>query len=359
MYHKKKKIILLTIIILILINISFLTFAEEKLIVDLNTAIEKIIENDLDYKITTANYEKTRLEHEKRKANYLLQQSRYNELEMESSINSAENTYKNEKEQLINSIISEYTDLYLAALDLEIKNINFELAETRLQKAEAQYEIGDIGSIALLDQENSFKDIQFSLQTASDELQHKMKEFAGKLGLNGKMLELVELSYSNEWQVKEEEVIAAILENSFQLYSRGVQLSLAEIDLERAELTAAELDRKIKEKSLEIARLELEKTRDELKESARQSYYQYKQAVKKVDLNRERMRSAEEKYRLREEQYSLGLITKVEVLEYKVSMLQAKYNYLSAVANYYLTERTLKWEMGLETEVLLDENTDK
>ena len=218
MYHKKKKIILLTIIILILINISFLTFAEEKLIVDLNTAIEKIIENDLDYKITTANYEKTRLEHEKRKANYLLQQSRYNELEMESSINSAENTYKNEKEQLINSIISEYTDLYLAALDLEIKNINFELAETRLQEAEAQYEIGDIGSIALLDQENSFKDIQFSLQTASDELQYKMKEFAGKLGLNGKMLELVELSYSNEWQVKEEEVIAAILENSFQLY---------------------------------------------------------------------------------------------------------------------------------------------
>lgn len=358
-HNKKEKAILLTIVILTLIIISFLTFAEETLIVDLNTVIEKIIENDLDYKITTANYEKARLEHEKRKANYLLQQSRYNELEMESSINSAENTYKNAKEQLINSIISEYTDLYLAALDLEIKNINFELAETRLQEAEAQYQIGDIGSIALLDQENSFKDIQFSLQTASDEFQQKMKEFAGKLALNGKKIELVELSYSNEWQVKEEEVIAAILENSFQLYSRGVQLSLAEIDLERAELTAAELDRKIKEKSLEIARLELEKTRDELKESARQSYYQYKQAVKKVDLNRERMRSAEEKYRLREEQYSLGLITKVEVLEYKVSMLQAKYNYLSAVANYYLTERTLKWEMGLETEVLLDENTDK
>lgn len=357
MYNVRKITIVITIFILT--NISFLTYAQENVVVDLNTAIKKIVENDLDYKIATANHEKTRLEYEKRKANYLFQQSRYNELEIESSINSAENTYRNAKEQLINSIITEYTDLYLAALELEIKKINFQLAEIRLQEAEAQYEIGDIGSIALLDQENSYNDILFNLEEARDDFQQNMKEFASKLSLDGKKIEFVDLSYSNEWQVIEEEVVEAVLENSFQLYSREIQLTLAEIDLERAEVTAAELDKKIKEKSVEIARFELEKTRDELVENARQAYYQYKQAVKRIGLNKERLRSAEEKYRLREEQFNVGLITRIEVLEYKASMLQAKYNYLSAVGNYYLTERNLKKDMGLKTEVFINENTDK
>lgn len=107
------------------------------------------------------------------------------------------------------------------------------------------------------------------------------------------------LAYIEEWEISEEEVMEIALENSTELELAQARLLLAEIDLERAELSAAELDRKIKEKSLDTARLELEKSREELLDKIRQSYYQFKQAVKRIRLSEERLKGAEERYRLR------------------------------------------------------------
>lgn len=342
------------VLIIIFISMSFSIIAGEIISVDLNTAVNNALENDLDFKIATINFEKAELEYEKKKANYLLQQSRYNELEMESSYNSAKNIYRNSKNQLINSVITGYTGLWLADLDLQIKNINFQLEEIRLEEAEAQYQIGDIGSIDLLDRENSYKDAQFNLEIANDDYQQDIKEFAIKLNLEGKELELASISYSENWQMSEEELINAILENSFDLRSKKDQITLAEIDLERACVSSPELDRKAIKKNLEIAKLELEKNREELIKDTQQSFYQFKRAVKRIELNEERLKGAEEKYKLREEQYMAGLITRIEVLEYEASMLQARYNYLSAVADYYLQKQILRQNMGLGAEVLLD-----
>ncbi|MDI9479173.1 MAG: TolC family protein [Halanaerobiales bacterium] len=344
-----------TVLLLLLLSFSWSLAAGERVLVDLDTAILAALENDLSFRIAVINYEKNRLEQEKREANYLLQVSRYNELEMEISRISMENSYRNAVNSLINSVIKEYADLWLAGLDLEIKEKSFALEEMRWQEALKQYEIGDLGSISLLEQENSYNNAAFNLEIARDDYWQRKKEFSRKLPTVEGELELAGLAYIEEWEISEEEVMEIALENSTELELAQARLLLAEIDLERAELSAAELDRKIKEKSLDTARLELEKSREELLDKIRQSYYQFKQAVKRIRLSEERLKGAEERYRLREQQYAAGLITRMEVLEYELNLLQARYNYYTAIAGYYQAENNLRQNLNLQTGVFLNE----
>jgi len=330
----------------------------EAINLDLRSAVNRALENNLDFQIASIELDKSRLEYQKKKANFLLQQSLYSDLEAEISLSSAENTYQNTNNQIIKSTIGQYSGLWLSDLDLEIKNKSVELEKIRLQEAQAQYEIGDIGSINLLEQENAYKDAQFSLETASDDYQQDIKEFIIDLNLGDTEFILSELGYTESWQINENEAINTALENSVTLVLKKKQVELAEIDLERAEVSAAELDKKIKEKLAETTRLQEKKSREEIVYNVQQTYYQFKQAVKRIDLTRERLTGAEEKYRLREEQFKAGLITRFEVLEYEINMLQTRYNYLSAIADYYLKEQTLRENMGLKSGVLLDGTTE-
>ncbi len=355
---RNKKILRVSLFMFLLISISWSVFAAEVVNIDLKTAINTVLKSDLDYEIATITYDKARLDYEKKKASYLLQQSRYNELEMESSLDSAEYTYQNTKFQLVNNIISEYSKLWLSNLDLEIKNKNMELETLRLEESKAQYEIGDIGSIDLLDQENSYKDAQYNLENARDDYRYSIKEFKTDLQLgDAEEVELARLKYTKDWQITENEAVDIAMKNSVEIRQKRDQLELAQIDLERAGVSAAELDKQIKAKNVQIAELELEKERKKVERSTQEAHYQFRQSIKKIALNAERLTGAEEKFNLRKEQYEVGLITSIEVLEYEINKLQARYNYLSVIADYYQKEQALRQQMGLGAGVFSNENT--
>ncbi|HQD04123.1 MAG TPA: TolC family protein [Halanaerobiales bacterium] len=331
-----------TVLVLILLTFSWSLWAGEKFVLDLDTALSMALANDLNFRIATINYERSKLEQEKREANYLLQASRYNELEMEMSRISLENNYRNTVNNLVSRIINEYSSLWLAGLDLEIKEKSFLLEELRLEEARKQYEIGDIGSISLLDQENSYNNAEFNLAIARDDYQQRIKEFSRQLDPLEGELELAGLTYREKWPLSEAEALEIALANSTELELARLELVLAEIDQERAGISAAELDKKIKEKALEVARLELEKRKEEFLGKVRDAYYQYQQAHKRIQLNEERLQGAEERYRIREKQYAAGLISKIEVMEYELNLLQARYNYYSSIANLYQAEEGLR-----------------
>lgn len=268
-----------TVLLLLLLSFSWSLAAGERVLVDLDTAILAALENDLSFRIAVINYEKNRLEQEKREANYLLQASRYNELEMEMSRISLENNYRN--------------------------TVN-------------------------------------NLAIARDDYQQRIKEFSRQLDPLEGELELAGLTYREKWPLSEAEALEIALANSTELELARLELVLAEIDQERAGISAAELDKKIKEKALEVARLELEKRKEEFLDKVRDAYYQYQQAHKRIQLNEERLQGAEERYRIREKQYAAGLISKIEVMEYELNLLQARYNYYSSIANLYQAEEGLR-----------------
>ncbi len=354
----RRNFLMIFLLMIMLVGLSLSVVAADTIQLDLKTAVNLALENNLDFQIAKLQLDKSRLEYKKQKASNLLRPSHYNELQAETGLNSAENTYQNTRNQVINNTISQYNNLWLADLDLKIKNKNVELEKMRLEEAQAQYEIGDIGSVDLLDQENAYKDAQFNLENARDEYQQSVKEFISNLAKKNGELKLADLTYEESWQVTEEEAIETALNNSVAMRLTGEKLELARIDLERAGVSAAELDKKIKGKAVAIAELEQEQTREDLITSTQQSYYQFKQAAKKISLTGERLTGAEEKYKLRKEQFGAGLITRIEVLEYEVNMLQARYNHLVAIADYYLKEQALRQKMGLKSGVLVDETTE-
>lgn len=233
------------------------------------------------------------------------------------------------------------------------------LEELMLEEAKAQYEIGDIGAVELLEQENSYKDTQFSLETAGDDYQQKLKEFKTLLGTEELESSLAALEQPSLWKITEKEAVETAIDSSINLQLQEDRLELTEIDLKRANVSASTLDLKIAKVSRDAAEVKLKQTREDIFNSIQKTYYQFKQAVKRMNLQEKRLTEAGEKYELRQKQYDAGLITKKEVLQYEINLLQAKHDYRSAIAGYSLKEQSLRQAMNLETWVFTHEKPDE
>lgn len=342
-------------LIILVMSVSLPVVSAEVKNLDLESAINIAKEQNLELKLATLNLEKAKLEYQKKKANNLLNQSRYSELQAEYNLNVAENTYQNTINTVINNTIQQYTKLWLYNLDLEVKEKKVEVEKFLLEEAKAQYEIGDIGSVDLLEQENTYKDAEFALETARDDYQQNLREFKTTLGLTETEPVLADLKHPEVWQITEKEAINAALENSIELQLKGEELELARIDLERTKVSSAELDKELKKIALELSQVDKEKTKEDIINSVQEAYYQFKQAVKNMGLKKERLTEAQEKYRLVQKQYEIGLLTITDVLQYEINMLQAEYEYKNAIASYYLEEQSLRQTIGLQSEVFANE----
>lgn len=350
----KKLLITLTMCVLLLGMMGSAVLAEaDKL--ELEEAIDMVLAQNLELKLEKLNLEKAELQYQKKKASNLLEQSKYSELEAEHSLASAENTYQNVFDNLVSKTIQQYTDIRLSVLNLEIMEKRVKLEELMLEEAKAQYEIGDIGTIELLEQENSCKDTEFNLETAGDDYQQKLKEFKTLLGMDELNSSLAEFNQPSIWEVTEKEAVETAVDKSINLQLQKDQLQLAEIDLKRARVSASALDIEIAELSKDAAEVRLKQTREDIINSVEKTYYQFKQAVKKMNLQEERLTEAQEKYELRQKQYDAGLITKKDVLQYEINLLEAEHDYRSARASYYLNEQSLRQAMNLETGVFADD----
>ena len=352
----KKKLLILFFLTL---SVTTATFAAEINQLDLATAINIAIEQNFDLQLARLNLAKAKLEYQKQAASNLLTPSRYGKLSAEFKLTAAENTYQNSLDHVISTTISQYNTIWLSNLDLEIKDKQLELAKKELTQAKAQYEIGDIGSIDLLERENDYQDAKFTLEKNHNDYQQNLRTFKITLRLEQNELLPEKLAYPRIWEIDEQEAISAALNNSRDLKLREDELELARIDLERAEVSSSELDWEIKEITLKLAGLEKEKTNEQITTTTQEKYYQFKQTIKDMELKKEQLTEAEEKYLLIEQQHNLGLVTGIDLLQYEINLLQAKYRYQSAVANYYLHEQALRQSINRETGVFLNGTTQQ
>lgn len=356
---RKKRMVKMFIFLFILMSLCSTTFALEKIDIDLNTAVERALENNLDLKIAKINLKKVKLEYQQNKAGNLSNVSRYKDLKAEINLKSAENTYQNTEHQVITDTLKQYTNLWLSAYQLKIKTKQVEVNKLLVEEAEAQYKIGDIGTTDLLEDENNYSDAKVSLETAINDYQQDIRELQRGLGLEGEQKPiLADLELSDSWQVTEDQAVSTALKNSLALVLKEKNLELAQIDGRRAKISAAELDKKVKEQDITAARLDQKNARNDLKSSVQEAYYDYQEAIKKISLNKDIWHEYQQKYKLRKKQYDLGLLTKTDVMQYEVSVMEAEYNYISAIANYYLTKQALQQEMSLQSGVLQNETVE-
>jgi len=321
--------------------------------VDLQSAIEIALEHSLNLQLEELNLQRAELEYKRKVAGNLLTSSRHSELEAVHSLAAARNSYRTAYHNLLRNITQQYINVFLAELDLEIKEMRFELEDSLLEAARARFQIGDLGSISLLEQENSYNDAWFNLETSRDDYAQKRKNFASLLGLEAPAP--VDLVLPPEWEITEEEAIYTALENSTELSLARQELELAESDLKRTKISGPPLDIASKEIALEICKVKKERLQEEIINAAQEAYYQLKQAEKRIRLSKERLSEAQTKYEVRKNQYEAGLIKPTEILQYEINRKESEYQYQSAVADYYLRKLALEQALNLDIGVLNDD----
>lgn len=328
--------------------------------INLESAVDMALENNLDLKEAKISLEKSKLEYEKSKANNLTTQSDYNKLSAEYSLKNARNSYQNTYDSLVKNVIKQYNSLWLAKYNLQIQEKRKKLEEKLLDESEAKFEIGDIGNISLLEQKNSYRDALYNFRSSKDNYDQSLREFRTTLGLADKgELEFSDLKKPKVWKINKEEVVEASLENSLNLKLKEMNLKLARLDKKRSEISSSEIDKKIAAKSLEKAEISKKRTKSDLENNSILAYHDYQQSIEEIKLKESNFEKAKEDYRLKKEQYNEGLLTRSELLNYEISMMQAEYDYLSAITNYYNKKIALQQQMNVELEVVHDENNEK
>lgn len=327
-------------------------FAAETKEMNLSQAINLALKNNLNLKIANLDLENAQIDYEKTKANNLLTESRYIQLQGDLGLLQAKDNYTQTRNQVIIDVVQKYFQLNQAEKNITSKSKEAELEGNLLEEVKAQVKAGHKGSLDLLQQENKYNNAVFNLEKANDDFHQSFREF--KLGLNNQGEEefnLVEVDYLKVWEIGEEEVLKKAIENSFTLELRRRQIELAKVDLERAEVTASpELDLRKLRNNIELANLNLNKTQKELDNSIRKQFYAYKQSINSLDLSQQNLNQSQESSSIIIEQVKAGLKTKNDLLSAEISLLQAEYNLNSAILNYYTAKLTLQKLIGQKIE---------
>jgi len=321
---------------------------------NLSQAISLALENNLNVKIANLDLENAQIDYEKTKANNLLTESRYIELQGDLGLLQAKDNYNQTRNEVIIDVVQKYLQLNQAKKNIIAKGKEAELERNLLEEVKAQVEAGHKGSLDLLQQENKYNNAVFDLEKANDDHNQSLREFKLELGLNNKEEEefnLVEVNYHKVWQIDEEEALKKAIENSFILELGTRQIELAKVDLERAEVAASpELDLRKLKNNIELTNFNFNKTQKELANSIRKQFYAYKQAINSLDLSQQNLNQSQENNSIIIDQVKAGLKTKNDLLSAEISLLQAEYNLNSAILNYYTTKLTMQKLIGQKIE---------
>lgn len=347
-----KKIAIYISFILIVFIFSTTLVGAETIEIDLRSAVDIALENNLELEEAKISLEKSELEYEKSIANNLTSQSEYNKLRAEYTLKNAEISYQNTYDSLIKNVVQQYNNLILTKYNLQILEKRQKLENKLLEESEAKYEIGDIGNVSLLEQKNKYQDALYNLKSSKDNYEQSLREFKTTLGIDRESkLEFNEFKEPEIWEISKEEVIKTALNNSLNLELKEKDLELAKLDKKRTEISSSKIDIKISKKTVEKAEVSKKRTKRELENSSVLAYHDYQQSIEEMELKMNNFEKAKEDYRLKKEQYDEGLLTESELLNYEINKIQAKYDYFSSVANYYNKRIALRQQMNVELEV--------
>lgn len=350
------------VVVCLLLIVTFGVFAvhaEEVKKLSLEEVLSTVLEQDIELKIAKLNLENAKLEYQKSKANNLLSQSRYAELNAEYDLANAEKTYQQVYNKIISNTLQLYTNVVLSEMNIEIKTKSVTLEEQLLAEMKQQVEMGDKGTLDLLQQKSKTNNASFTLEKTKDTYQQNVKELQSALGRQVNLIGLAQLKYPTFWEMTEAEAINTALKNSIDLQLKEKRLELAEVNKERMDVVStSDLDKDITENKLKSAGLEVEQASEDLSSSAQKKYYEFKQAITKLELDEENLKVSTENYRITKEQKEAGLKTNKDLLQAEINLLEQEYQYQQALFDYYMKQLALKQAMEIETEVVINDFTE-
>lgn len=352
----KKRFIIVLLIVITVSSFSTTLFAE-RIDLNLEQAYQMTLENSISLKIAQKDLENKEILYQKRKAENLLNQSNYDELQAKYNLAAARKSYTNTANSLLKETLQQYVNILLKAKNLEILNKRITLNENRLSEVKAQYEVGEKSQLDILDQKVKLKDLIQEREELKNEYEQLKTELKVKLDIKKDVdFQLTELKKPEYLNLKEEDIYKKALANSINLKLKKLNLQLAETDKKRKEVvSSSEMDKEISDNKVKMAELEVEKQKQEIEKKARELSNQISNIRNNINLHKDKIKSARDTYEVLKEQNKSGLITDNELSEGKISLLQSEYQLYNSYMQYYIQAENIKQFMNPKVEVLADE----
>lgn len=353
----KNRLFYIGLVMVFVVSISGIVFGAQTQKVSLFDAVEFTLEHNLDLKIEKINLHKSELDYQKSQANNLLTESRYISLQSELALAQAKDNFLEKKNSLIISTVQDYLQVIQLEQDINIKNKQLELEKRIFADTTTQLNEGHLGQLDLLKQEVKYHNADFNLEKAEDDYQQLVKQLKTTLGLEPTVeVEVLTIGELKIPEISETQAIEQAMLASSKLIMRRDQIELAELDLERAESkTTPQLDLERVKADLELAKLNYQKVEQDVETEAKNQYYLFTQAVKRLELSQQNYQIAEENYQITKRQEESGLKTEDDLLLAELNLLQEDYNQFSATKNLLSSLLQLQKTMGAEIEVIVNE----
>ncbi len=325
--------------------------------ITLEEMIQKALDHHLDYAMAEVNLENALLDYEKTKASNLMTGSTYIEYQAELIKLQAEDTFRQTENMVIIEAVQQYFQLLQAKMDIHIREKQVTLEEKLLEETRNQVEAGHKGTLELLQQQNSYDSALFNLEQARNEYEELLAETAVRLHMPEEYIVPLPVRAPDKfWEMSSQEVREKAFQENKSILLREKQLKLAQLDLERALVSATpDLDKKKLKNNVIIAELQLQKVQEDLRSTATQHHSTLNHSKRNLQLVQQNLEQARENYEIISSQKKSGLRTEGDLLAAEIALLQAQYSLTGTINNYYLNLLRLQQLLGYEIGVFLDE----
>ena len=323
--------------------------AQEKISLNVSQMVALTISNNLNFKKASYQLNNAELDARQLDADNLMAQSGVLDRQKELNILQQQNTFQNQKEQLIIQAVDNYFKLALAEKDIARKEKNIELQRAVFQEVEVQVAAGYRIELDLLQQGNTYYDALFSCEKAKLDYQQLLIELRNDLGLS-KDTEIIATSVTMTQlpEIDSSVSFSKARKNSFNLKSKEIEIELARLRLKKAEIDQEpQLEIEKLANNLEIGTLEQLIIEQDLDYQISTQLQNYKESKNGILLSEQSLRQMEENESIIKQQVQAGLRTEDELLSATIGVLDAEYRLISSVRQYYQTFLELQKMMGI------------
>lgn len=345
---KNKWIIAGCVLLLAISANKFPVMAKDNIALGISQMVALAISNNLNIKKANYQSENVELDVRQLEAENLLAQSGIITKQKEISILQNQNSFRNQKEQLIIQVVDEYFQLVLAEKDIARREKNVELEKVILAEVEAQVAAGYSIDLELLQQGNSYYDALFSYEKAKLNYQQLLIEVKNNLGIGQDVkIFITEVQIPQFTEIDLAVSLAKARENSLELNAKAIEVELARIKLEKAKIDQdSQLEIMKLENNLGIVTLEKSLLEQDLDYQVLTQWQNYNQSKNDIILSERSLTEMKENESMVSRQVQAGLRSDEELLSATIGVLDAEYRLISSVRQYYQSYLELQRIMG-------------
>ncbi len=340
------------VFILILISLNCPLMAQEKIILNISQMVALTISNNLNFKKASYQLNNAELDTRQLDADNLMTQSGMLDRQKELNILQQQNTFQNQKEQLIIQAVDNYFRLALAEKDITRKEKNIELQRAVLHEVEAQVAAGYRIELDLLQQGNSYYDALFDYEKAKLDYEQLLIEVKNDLDIKEDTdISVAAITIPQLTEIDFSTLISKARENDYNLEIKNIEIEINHLKLEKAKIEQlSQLEITKLENNLGIAKLERSIIEQDLDYQMITQWQNHKESKNNILLSDQSLRQMEENESIVKRQVQAGLRTEDELLSATIGVLDAEYRLISSVRQYYQAYLELQRMIGILNE---------